>query len=536
MKVCSVSRWLSLLAFVLLTGCATSIATRTPDGLLKVEIPNDSQDGYLLVRVVSTRPISLLNPKWQHVALMSAQGVRHEIPDVTPMSLGFAGDSTVITESLHFGRLPPGEYDFANAGSIGPGPGLLMALVMSDHAALDRKMPRLRIEKGRLANLGTIVFAPSADKEPAQLVLLDGARGRAESLRALQDDSARAALPPEGGGWQRPNLGEPEPVDQARALVAMISAPSDAASNGHLVVGSHLGEVFERTGTSQWRDSPLSELIRVTFATRWTDGTWIAGSEFGRYATKQPEGNWRVHAIPGERGQVTAIQKLPTGEILFLLSDRAKGVRALVMPELVPAAAAPKVLDVDLKDADEAKLPAMLLDHPEAVLIARNVPGFRREVVLTRIDKRSLAVSTTRENFWVSGWQALPNGQIQVNRMNGLTNYFTLSTDAGRSWKNTDLVLPHGVRWADSSTAYAINPTPGFNTVSNQVTRTTDAGKTWTPIGKAFTTRDLAARIIYADDKEILAQGGFAVFSSIDMGKTWTTTFPRETGSQQAKR
>lgn len=493
-------------------------------------LAKDGHDGYVLVRVVSTRPISLLNPKWQHIALMSAQGVRHELPDVTPISLGFAGDSSVVTESLHFGLLPPGEYEFANAGSIGPGPGLLMALVMSDHASLDRKMPRFKVEPGRLANLGTIVFSPSTgDKEPAQLVLLDGAKGTQESMRALQDDSAGTALPPSGGGWQRDGEALTEPVEQARALVSMLSSPSDTRNDGHLVAGSHLGEVFERIAPARWTSAPLAELTRVTFAARWPDGTWAAGSEFGRYAIKLPEKDWQVRRLAGERGSVVSIQKLPEGETLLLLATPNQGLRALVLQETDVNATAPKALAIGLKDTDEAKLPALVLDHADAVLIARNVPGFRREVVITRIDKHSLAIDTTRENFWVSGWQVLPNGQIHVNRMNGLTNYFTTSADAGKSWQNTERVLPHGVRWVDANIAYAINPTPGFNTVSNQITRTTDGGKTWSPIGKSFTTRDLAARVIYADDNEILAQGGFMVFSSVDTGTTWTTAFPRTT-------
>lgn len=530
-----ICRWLAMVGLVLLSGCATSIATRAPDGRLSVQIPTDSPDGYALIKVVSIRPISLLNPKWQQITLMSANGVRHEVPDVTPMAVGVFGGNGVPTESLHFGRLPPGDYEFANAGSIGPGPGLLLALITSDHAALDKQVPRFKVEAGRLANLGTIVFAPATgDKEAAQIVLLGGPRGTAESLRSLRDDSGDSPLPPPGGGWLQPTAPEMEAIAQSRTFVSMLSSPSSAQNDGLLVAGSHLGEVVERVAPRRWKSEPLQDLFRVNFAARWNDGTWVTGAEFGRYAIKRPGATWEPHRLANERGQVVAIQNLPAGQALLVVTDRIKGARVLVQNQLGADAVAPRELATELKDTDEARLPVMLLDHPDALLMARNIPGFRREVIMTRVDKRSLQVTTNRESFWVAGWQALPGGDIVMTRMNGMTTYLTSSTDAGKTWANTELTLPHGVHWIDRARGYAIKPTPGFSTVSNQVTQTIDGGKTWTPLGEPFSSKDFAARIVFADDQEIIAEGGNMIFSSIDAGKTWAPVFPRSTSSSMA--
>lgn len=527
MRAHVIGRWLAVAGLVLLTGCATSIATRAPDGRLEVRLPAEGTDGYVLLKVVSTRPISLLNPKWQQITLISAQGIRHEVPDLTPMAVGVFGGSSVPTESLHFGRLPPGEYEFASAGSIGPGPGLLLALIASDHASLNKQVPRFKVQAGRLANLGTVVFSPSTgDDEPAQIILLGGARGMAESTRALMDDSRNAPVPQSGGGWLQAPADEAQAIARARGLVSMLT-PIGSRSGTRMVAGSHLGEIVERVAPGRWTSEPLDTLARVSFVSCWKDTTCVAGSEFGRYAIKRPGGSWEARRLSSEYGQVASIQELSEGKALLVVTDRLKGVRVLVQDQLGNDEVAPKELSAGIQDLDEAKLPALVLDHPDALLMARNIPGFRRETLITRVDKQSLRITTNREKFWVSNWQVLQDGEIAVTRMNGMTTYFTSSKDGGKTWLSTERTVPIGTYWRDQSRALGILPTPGFSTVSNQITQTTDGGKTWTPLGQPFRSADFAARIVYADDEEILAEDGKRVFSSLDAGKTWTPRFPR---------
>lgn len=522
-----IGRWLAIVSLVLLTGCAASIATRAPDGRLDVRLPAEGTDGYVLLKVVSTRPISLLNPKWQQITLISAQGVRHEVPDLTPMAVGVFGGSAVPTESLHFGRLPPGEYEFSSAGSIGPGPGLLLALLASDHASLEKQVPRFKVEAGRLANLGTVVFSPGTeDKEPAQIILLGGVRGTAESMRALADDSRSVPALQPGGGWLRIPADEAQAIARARGLVSMLS-PIESRSGARMVAGSHLGEIVERVAPGRWTSEPLDALARVNFAACWKDTTCVAGSEFGRYAVKAPGASWEARRLSNEYGQVASIQDLPEGRALFVVTDRLKGARILVQDRLGNDETPPKELSAGIQDVDEARLPVVLLDHPDALLMARNIPGIRRETLITRVDKQSLRVTTNREKFWVSSWQVLPDGEIAVTRMNGMTTYFTNSKDGGKTWVSTERTVPFGTYWRDQSRGLGIQPTPGFSTVSNQITKTTDGGKTWTPLGQPFRSADFAARIVYADDQEILAEDGKRVFSSLDAGKTWTPHFPR---------
>lgn len=166
--------------------------------------PPDSNHLTSRLRVIALRPVSLLNPKWQQVEL-SSNGRREEMTDVTLRSNAIFHGRYFATESLYFAKLPAGKYEVTGFGSAGPGPGLILALIGSDSAKA-QALPSFTIEAGRLANLGTLVFAPEMGKElPEQLALLRGPMGRKNALDALLAESARDALPlPAGGGRAKP--------------------------------------------------------------------------------------------------------------------------------------------------------------------------------------------------------------------------------------------------------------------------------------------------------------------------------------------
>lgn len=205
--------------------------------------PPDSNHLTSRLRVIALRPVSLLNPKWQQVEL-SSNGRREEMTDVTLRSNAIFHGRYFATESLYFAKLPAGKYEVTGFGSAGSGPGLILALIGSDSAKA-QALPSFTFEAGRLANLGTLVFASEMGKElPEQLVLLRGPMGRKNALDALLAESARDALPlPAGGGWQ----GEASAMDEQRLLAQArqwVSRLYLRVGDQGLAGGSHLGQLL----------------------------------------------------------------------------------------------------------------------------------------------------------------------------------------------------------------------------------------------------------------------------------------------------
>jgi photosystem II stability/assembly factor-like uncharacterized protein len=506
----------SILAFTILTGCANTAAVRTERGL-ELDLTAKSDEGFVVLKVISTRPISLINPKWQSVKV-SSNGKLVELDDITPPYNMLMGQH-FPTESLHFAKLQAGSYDVTGLGSIGPvAAGLLLALLASDHAAAGGQLPSFKVDAGRLANLGTIVYAPEIDKEqPERIFLLHGPAGKRAAYDALLGEAKLGDLSlPEGGGWANAASAEAEAavLAQVRPLVSMLNIRN---TNSGLIAGSHLGQVFRRTGPQTWTREYLNTLGTVFSIAHRIDGRLIAGSDYGRYFVKDSIGVWKAYRLGQETGRVSHIEEGADGSVIFVISD-VKQNRVLLKKSLE------NVSEVATEITTVAA-PHNVLGTEKEVFIARNVLSMARETEITRIEKQSLAVTSSSEKFWVREWQYLPDGKVMLTRQNGMSLYKSSSFDNMKTWTHSELPGLFSSYWFDENRAIALDWSTGFTMVTNLLRRTRDGGKSWEPFGNSLESRHAPGRIVYADDSEILLQGSHMLYSTIDQGQTWQRLF-----------
>ncbi len=510
----------ALLAIV--AGCATNTAAnRTADGL-ELDLTSGANEGHAILRVIALRPISTINPKWQRVNLTS-NGRSDSMADVTAPTNVFFGGRYYATESLYFAKLPAGRYDITGFGSTGPGPGLIPALLGSDSASTS-STPAFSVESGRLANLGTLVFAPEFEKEQAaQMFLLNGPVGREHALNVLLAESGRKALDmPEGGGWatRASTLDEEQTLARARAQVSlMYLRAGDAGVSG----GSHLGQVVKRTGPRQWVREPVDTLSTIFSTTSTNDGRVIAGGEYGSYFVRSGLGVWQEHRLPGDKGRVVYLEPRGPSGALIVTTGRT-GSRYWVHDSPGDAMAIPREV------AKLESAPDLILSTPSELIVPGNIPGILRETDIRRVSKTDFSVTTQRHNFWVLGWQHFPGGEIRMTRQNGVSMYLSKSADAGKSWAH-EQTSSGSHYWMDSRRGYRMNFSAGFSTVTNNLLKTNDGGAQWEPVGTPLVTPDFAGSIVYADSTEVVVQVLGQIHSTVDEGKTWVRVFPPVTGS-----
>lgn len=518
---------LLLLSALVLGGCATSAVTRSDAGTT-LNLQAKANEGFVLLKVIATRPISMLNPKWQHVKVRDAAGNYHEINDLTASTNMFMS-SYVPTESLYFARLPQGEYEIPSGGSIGPGPGLLLALLSSDHTAVDGQLPRFTVSAGRVANLGTVVLAPEIDKtQPTQMLLLSGPQGKRAALQDLLSEvDYKQALPAEGGGWSSASNDDGPTLERARRLVSVLSVPPGEPAGSTFTAGSHLGTIFVRSSTGTWEQQQIDTLDRVVFARRLPDGTWLAGFDYGRYAVKRPGAGWEPFQLPGEKARVMHIEPRADNSALFVVSD-LKRTRVLLRPALEGRTDEARQL------ALRENLPNQhLLTQGAALVLSGNEPGISREALMTTVDKQTLAVATRTEKFWVMDWQYLPDGGLVLARMNGLS--VLRSTDAGtlQSWQHSEDKAHMTSYWLDRDNGYAMAHSGAITTVSSFLQRTRDGGRSWERVGTPLLTENIGGRLIHADTREVLVQAANVVYSTADEGRTWNQILPPKVAAPQ---
>jgi hypothetical protein len=500
-----------------LAGCASPAAKRGEAGL-DLDLSATANQGFVLLKVVSTRPISLLNPKWQSISVRSGDKT-DAMFDITPAYSMLMGQH-VPTESLYFAKLPAGKYVISEMGSVGPGPGLLLALLASDRAEADTQLPDFVVEAGRLANLGTIVYAPEIDKEqPERMVLLHGPMGKRAAQEAFLAESNRAQLPlPEGGGWGRDATAAAElaALAQARPLVSMLNL---SEVSGGLMAGSHLGQIFRRAGPQIWTTEALDSLDTVYSFGKTADGRLIAGNSYGGYLVESGDGGWRRYRLGKETGRVAHIETRDDGSVIFITGSLLAS-KVWFKKSLEDAA------EIPTEVATVETPPDSILSNGKEIFLAWKITGFSRESLITRIDKQSLAVTSQRENFWVIGWQFLADGRVQLTRQNGMSLYSSSSADNMRTWNHTERPGKLSTVWLDKKRAFGLDWRTGFVMITNVLQKTTNGGDTWENIGAPMETKHFAGRIVYADEGEILLQGGHMLYSSTNEGKTWQRLFP----------
>lgn len=510
---------LSLFLLALLAGCANTAAKRTATGL-DLDLQAAQGEGFAVLRVVALRPISLLNPKWQSINLTDPNGRGSELQDITlPANALFSG-KFYPTESLYFAKLAAGKYEVSGFGSMGPGPGVLLAMIASDHSDAGSKLPAFTVEPGRLANLGTIAYAPELKGEAReQVFLLNGPMGKQAALSALQSEAKRPDLPlVEAGGWvsQGTAEGERTLLAQARQHVSMLYI---RPAPGGLIAGSHLGQIFTRAGPGRLRRESVDTLGTIFSAALTADGRWVAGGEYGTYYVKNPGGGWQAYRLPGDSGRVVFIEPRGAGGVVLVSTD-ARHSRFWTRNAIADASEVAK---------DAGKVPVMpdaLISTATEWLLYGNIPGISRETEIARVQKSDFTSRTQLEKFWVVDWQVLHSGDVMLTRQNGMSLYLSRSTDGGKSWTHGQASGGVSTFWLDSQRAYSIDGKPGFSTVDNLLLKTTDGGQSTTRLGLPLATRDIAGRIVYADTTEVMLQGGNMLFSTQNEGKTWTRLLP----------
>lgn len=502
-------------ALVFLSGCANTAAKRTESGL-DLNLVAKENEGFVVLKVISVRPISLLNPKWQSIEI-SSNGKRAEMNDITVRYNMLMGKH-VPTESLYFAKLEAGEYEVTGMGSLGPGPGLLLALLASDSAVANKKLPRFAVQSGRLANLGTIVYVPAIDNERSeQMFLLNGSMGKKTATNSLLSESQRADIAViEGGGWiSTPSAqAEAEMLERARQHVSVLSIQR---SGSQVSAGSHLGQIFKRTGPQVWSRETIDTLGCVYSVAKTPDGKVIAGSDYGEYFVKGGSGNWSAYRLAMETGRIAHIEPLANGGALFVTGD-LRQTRVWRKKSIDDNGELP----TEVLKANSP--PDNFLSTDKELFLAGNIPGFMRETVVSRIDKQTLAVTSQNEKFWVIDWHNQPDGSIMLIRQNGLSLYLSAWDENQKIWRHTD--SPGLGYWFDMQRALSLETSAGFKMVSNQLRQTSDGGKTWTRLGKSLDTQNYAGSIVYADENEVLLQGSNMLFSTTNNGETWQRLFP----------
>jgi photosystem II stability/assembly factor-like uncharacterized protein len=141
---------------------------------------------------------------------------------------------------------------------------------------------------------------------------------------------------------------------------------------------------------------------------------------------------------------------------------------------------------------------------------------------------KSLSVKNISENFWVAGWQYMPDGEVKLLRQNGLSLYFSTSKDNLVTWSKDDIPGAYSPYWFDATHGLSLKTSPGMVMVDSKLQKTNDGGRTWTVHGNPLETKNYAGQIVFADEQEVLIQGGNMLYSTTDGGSTWRRLFPQE--------
>ena len=492
-----------LLAFVLAAVSATAVAQP------KVDLEAKKGEGHVLFKVVSARPVSGLNHKWKTLVLESkARGWRVELNDLAdPAAAG----------SLFFGRIDEGDYEFVELQSIGPGPGLLLAILAADSQDMRARIGAFPVRSGTLANLGTLVVAPSAEKDKApEIEYLDGPAGHKSAADDFERRTGRVLdLPAQGP--ERSAEAEQQSLTRARSLIALITQGDDAQGGG-LLGGAALGQIAVRVSARRWQLETLDSLDDVKYARRLADGTLLAGLTQGRYAVRRFGQGWSYFRLPEADAAVAHIDTTPEGGALFVVSDLRK-TTVLHRASLDQADAATRTLAT--LDFPYLAWGNTVLSLEDSVKLVKNHPGFSRVADVTTIDKQSLQVRTAKVDFWIRSWQRIASGEIVISRQNAMTYYTSATSDKGATWTHGEAAGPTYAHFVDRELGYGVNVSPNAFSVTVQLMKTRDGGKSWAAAGAPM-TRAAGGRILYAGaDGEVIITSGFEMYSTLDDGKTW---------------
>ncbi|HUK04412.1 MAG TPA: hypothetical protein VLV90_04950, partial [Burkholderiales bacterium] len=133
-------RILLVASLATLCACGTPGVQRSGSSV-SIEQKPVAGEGYVLLRMQSARPTNVFNPKWQMLRVADESGRSFELSDISgPQSAG----------ALFYTRLPAGAYRVTEVQTVGPGPGLLLALLAGDYQDLRSRELRFVVREGAL--------------------------------------------------------------------------------------------------------------------------------------------------------------------------------------------------------------------------------------------------------------------------------------------------------------------------------------------------------------------------------------------------
>lgn len=504
---------LASLSLVFLAACATPGVERS-GGSATLNLEPVPGQGHVAIKIVPSRPVSALNPRWKSVVLESKNGqVSVALDDFA--EVGAKG-------SLFFGRIPEGDYDVVRLESHGPGGGLLWAMLTGDYQSIRDRVGTFSVRHGSLTNLGAIIVAPAEEAgKPARIEYLSGEVGRRDVAEHLQRRTGQALTLPQVPA-RAVGADEKQALARSRALISALSPGHDAHGSA-LFGGASLGQIVSRDANGVWQTFPLELLDDVTYARRLPDGTLIAGLTQGRYAVRKA-GQWRMFGLPEKEAFVDFIDVTGDGGAIFAVSTQRKGV---LLHKKALEDEHSEVRTLTAMDLSMVHLSRLAHSYDDRVVFVQNYPGISRTADFISVNKATLRLATERQDFWVNGVQQLTDGALVISRQNAMSYFVSVSEDKGATWRHGDTPGPLFTYFLDRNRGYGLELNRGAFSVSVSLRKTADGGKTWSNTGVPL-SRDVVDRILWAGPQgEVIVSAGFEVYSTTDDGATWIKLLPR---------
>jgi hypothetical protein len=519
-------RFIALAAFVVfLTGCATTQQSSGGRYTLPETIAAD--DGILLVKLIGVQSLSPFNAKWRTLRLTNEAGVFYDIQDTAPGTASY---------SLFLGTLPKGQYKLSTLESIGTGPGLLFAALMSDVKDLEAHFGPLKIQPGVVTNLGTVVFAlPESKNAPLKTAVLAGPSGLAA---AIADVDARSRPKLEGrqsATWDSPP--ETKASLDALAIVrkhAVNLAPLYKARSGQVITGGALGMIHERAPDGKWQSTGIGSLDTITYVRELGDGRLFAGTDNGRYYLRKPDQQaWERFDLLERDVAVRQVERI--GDAGYVIQIAPHGPAGAVVgmskysylykARLEDTGSEKVVLSFD--EASAVGTAPMLYDGQDLVVYFNHM-GISRRADLHRINPRTLEKRTEQVNYWVKDIYRVPDGTLVLDRMNGMSAFASFSKDNGKSWDHGETAGPHTVRFMSAKSGYGFSTSAmGWTTTTVAFNKTEDGGKSWSPVGTPAAASG-RMNLVPLDPGSFVVFTGTKILSTRDEGQTWRTEWPMD--------
>lgn len=521
-------RLLAVSMLLLMAGCATNQQVVNNRFTLPETI--SAKEGAILIRLVGVQPLSAFNAKWQSIKIVSKKDERKtELHDTAPPFAGY---------SLFMGRLPEGEYEIAGLESLGPAPGafgVIPALIImgmtSDQQSLQAQLGAFTVKAGTLTNLGVVVSAlPEEKGKPMKLAVLADEAGQASAL-ASAEPQARERL------RNMPSIGWKETPDAAAAAKAVgivreharnISA-LETTQDQRVLVGSALGMVHVRSPEGNWSTMSVGALDNITYVRALSGGRIFAGTDSGNYFLWTPgQPAWRQHKFDDGESKIVHVEQMDEhGFAIVATSMHMPTFSKPIQNKLYFKARLDEegrwkeLVSIDNMSA-VGKMP-VIYAAGELRLVFNHI-GISRTADLYRVDPVTLEKKQEKLDYWVTDIYRLPDGQLMMHRMNGMTTYSSVSGDDGKTWRhNPASGGPDAPRFANAKKGVGfVLKSVGWSSSLMGLVQTENGGDSWTATGAALE----GAWIVRFVNDQLFVKTHQKLMSSADGGKTWKVEWP----------